>query len=184
VDRPPEILDSAAVSLVRARPVHAAGLTDAVQRSLPELLMFMDWAADAPSDTAGYEDNLTEADARWDADRAYDYVIFDPATDEVIGRCGLMRRQGPGVIEIGYWVRSDRAGAGLATEAARLLTEAALQLVDVDRIVIHHDEANGASGRVAEKLGYTISERRRVEIDLPGETGVEVVWSLTDARIA
>jgi len=37
---------------------------------------------------------------------------------------------------------------------------------------------------VAEKLGYTISERRQVEIDLPGETGVEMVWSLTDAGIA
>lgn len=184
MDRPSEILDSAAVSLVRARRGHAVGLTDAVQCSLPELLPFMDWAADAPSDADGYEENLAEAEASWDADQAYDYVIFDPASGEVIGRCGLMRRQGPGVIEVGYWVRSDRAGAGLATEAARLLTEAALGLIDVDRVVIHHDEANRASGRVAEKLGYTISERRQVEIDLPGETGIEVVWSLTDARLA
>ena len=139
----------------------------------------MDWAADAPPDADGYVTNLAEAEANWDADRAYDYVIVDPASEEVIGRCGLMRRQGPGVIEIGYWVRSDRVGAGFATEAARLLSQAALELGDVDRVVIHHDLANRASGRVAEKLGYTIAERRDVEIDLPGESGIEVVWSLS-----
>ncbi len=154
-------------------------MADAVQRSLPELLLFMDWAAEAPVDGAGYEPNLIDAEVNWDTDQGYDYVMLDPASGDVIGRCGLMRRQGPAVIEIGYWVRSDRAGAGIATEAARLLTEAGHGLSDVGTIVIHHDEANGASGRVAEKLGYSISERRRVEIDLPGESGMEVVWALT-----
>ncbi len=142
----------------------------------------MDWAADAPVDGVGYEVNLVEAEANWDADRAYDYVMLEPTSGEVIGRCGLMRRQGPGVIEIGYWVRSDRAGAGLATDAARLLTEAGQELGDVGTTVIHHDEANRASGRVAEKLGYSISERRSVEIDLPGETGIEVIWALTSGE--
>ena len=36
-----------------------------------------------------------------------------------------MRRVGPVAIEIGYWIRSDHAGRGYATEAAAILVEAA-----------------------------------------------------------
>ncbi len=144
--------------------------------SLDELIPFMDWAASRPSEPEDYEEFLAASEAGWIDGSEYNFVITEVEIGEVIGCCGLMRRVGPGSIEIGYWIRSDRTGRGLATEAAGLLTEAARALDDVDRVQIHHDAANIASGRVAEKLGYTVHERRDVEIDNPGEIGLEVVW--------
>ena len=90
-----------------------------------------------------------------------------------------MRRIGPGGLEIGYWVRTDRTGRGVATEAAGLLTDAALALPDVDHVEIHHDEANAASGRVPAKLGYALVGRDEVERLNPGEVGVSLVWRIT-----
>jgi hypothetical protein len=56
-----------------------------------------------------------------------------------------------------------------------MLTEAGLAVEGVDIVEIHHDAANVASGRIPEKLGYTEAQRRDVEIDNPGECGVEVI---------
>jgi ribosomal-protein-serine acetyltransferase len=90
-----------------------------------------------------------------------------------------MTRRGPGRLEIGYWVRTDRAGAGVATAAARLATEAAFGIDGIEVACIHHDAANAASGRVAEKLGYREVDRFATTIDNPGEAGVEVVRELS-----
>jgi RimJ/RimL family protein N-acetyltransferase len=51
----------------------------------------------------------------------------------------------------------------------------------IDIVEIHHDAANVASARVPEKLGYVEALRRDVEIDSPGEVGVEVIWEITRA---
>ena len=49
------------------------------------------------------------------------YAVVLRETGEVVGGCGLVRRELPeGVeIELGYHLRSDLWGRGLATEAAR-----------------------------------------------------------------
>ena len=66
-----------------------------------------------------------------------------------------MTRMGPGILEIGYWVHSAYAGRGIATAAAGALAEAGAGLDGIERIAIKHDIANPASGRVAEKLGFS-----------------------------
>lgn len=170
--------------LVRTRLDLLDGVHAAIETSYAELHQFMDWAGPEPRTVAESEAFLVQAETEWDGGIAFNYAMTDPGTDEVIGVCGLMTRPGPHRLEIGYWVRSDRAGAGIASEAARLLTDAGFAVADIDIVEIHHDAANGASGRIPEKLGYTEADRRDVEIDNPGECGVEVIWEVTRAEWA
>lgn len=51
-----------------------------------------------------------------------------------VGSCGLHRRVGPGGLEIGYWIHPAVLRRGLATEAARLLTDAAFSVPGIDRV--------------------------------------------------
>lgn len=180
-DPPSERIEGSTLVLERSRVGHAAGVLEGIVASLPELQEFMDWAADEPTSLAAKQDWLGDREAAWDEGREFNFVMVDRETDEVIGVCGLMARIGPGALEIGYWVRSDHTGRGVATEAARLLTEAASTVPGVGHVEIRHDLANVASGRVPEKLGYTEIARNDVEIDNPGEIGVQVVWRLNRA---
>jgi RimJ/RimL family protein N-acetyltransferase len=50
---------------------------------------------------------------------------------------------------------------------------------DVHAVEIHHDSANVASGRVAEKAGFAQVSTYRREVTAPGESGVSVRWVLS-----
>ncbi|MEM8707362.1 MAG: GNAT family N-acetyltransferase [Actinomycetota bacterium] len=161
--------------LRRVDAAYAVPLSEALRASIPELRDFMDWAQDDPSDEGAIGQFLEICDRDWIADRAYNFHVFLADTDTLVGSCGLMRRVGPGAIEIGYWVRSDHAGRGYATEAAAILAEAAWGLDGIERIVIRHDLANVGSGRVAEKLGFEEVDKVAVEVTAEGESGVDVI---------
>jgi RimJ/RimL family protein N-acetyltransferase len=88
----------------------------------------------------------------------------------------LHQRIGPGGQEIGYWVRTSHTRRGYATAAARALTDMAFTMPGVDRVEIHHDVANVASGRVPAKLGFTHVGDVRSPIEAPGETGTQSIW--------
>ena len=102
----------------------------------------------------------------------------------LVGGCGLMRRIGPGGLEIGYWVHQAWTRRGLATAASAALVEAAFRLPGVDRIEIVHDELNVASAGVPRKLGFTEVARRSVDLPPPAGTdtgtdiGTDIVWRL------
>ena len=83
-----------------------------------------------------------------------------------------MARIGDGGLEIGYWVHPGFTGRGVATAAAAALTEAALALPGIDRVEIHHDILNLASGRVPAKLGYDCVGTTATTVELaPGDSG-------------
>ncbi|MEQ8841910.1 MAG: GNAT family N-acetyltransferase [Acidimicrobiales bacterium] len=165
--------------LQRSNLAHLDGLQAALAASHDELRAFMDWVGDEPQTIEVTRQYLIDQGTAWEARHEFTFAMTDPANDDVIGNCSLMARQGPGRLEIGYWVRSDRVGAGVATAAASLLTDAAFDIDGIEIVEIHHDAANVASSRVPEKLGYTEVARRPVEIDSPGEVGIDVVWELT-----
>lgn len=171
---PPELIEATVCAVRRARVADAAQLKDAVDRSLEHLRPWMPWIAQEPTTLAQREELLEQWDARWRAGTEYQYVI--EVDGRVAGACGLMTRVGPGALEIGYWVSADMAGRGMATAAASALTHAGLVLDGIGRIVIFHDEANRASGRVPAKLGYVRAGKKFVEPQAPGETGVHVRW--------
>lgn len=170
----PEMINAGDLVLKRWQPAWAEELTKAVRASVPELVPFMPWAYD------GYdlEDSrafLEVAENQWEEGMAFEYAVFTAAGD-LVGSCGLMTRMGPGVLEIGYWVHRDYTGRGYATALSKALARVALAMPGIDRVVIKHDVANPASGRVAAKVGFTEVERVERDPAAPGESGLVVIW--------
>lgn len=85
------------------------------------------------------------------------------STGEVIGDCGLVSQEIEGVpeIEVGYHVRRDLWGRGLATEAALACIDHGFHRFGFGRFVSLIHPQNSPSRRVAEKMGMTL--RREVE---------------------
>lgn len=83
------------------------------------------------------------------------YCITDAGSGRVLGSIGLNPKPGgDGVVEIGYWLRSDARGRGFMTRALRLVARKALE-DGAARVQLRADPENVASCRVAEKAGFT-----------------------------
>jgi len=155
------------------------GLNAAVLASLDHLRPWMPWIAGEPETVA----RRSERVVRWRNDWASggDSVLGVFLDGVPIGG-GMHRRVGEGGIEIGYWIHVDHVRKGYATELSRALTDAAFQNDGIDRVEIHHDKANIASGRVPERLGFSLAGEKPREPQAPGEMGIERVWVMTRER--
>lgn len=110
--------------------------------------------------------------------KEWHYGIFEAGERAVIGSCSLLPRIGPGAIEIGYWLAARATGRGIATAAARLLTDAAFRSPDVERVEMRVEPGNLKSAAVPQRLGFV--DAGRVEIE-----GVSLVaWTMTRERWA
>ena len=65
-------------------------------------------------------------------------------------------------VDLGWYVRSDRWGEGVASEAARAVVEWA-RAQELGPLVVYLRPANAASRRVAEKLGFALSGEGRAK---------------------
>jgi RimJ/RimL family protein N-acetyltransferase len=142
----------------------AAGMLAALDADRSSLLPWLPWVA---------TDNRNEAECVFHIERfrrsreAFPPTelamgIFDANTGEVVGGTGFHRLDTEiGQGEIGYWIRGDRAGRGLCTEAvAELITSGFTPQGrggwGFRRITILCAEPNIASRRVPEKLGLRL----------------------------
>ena len=174
--RPPERIDIGEAVIVRHRPHHAEALAAAIGASLEHLAPWMPWA-DAEAASAEFQrKRLTEGDHLWDDDEDYTLLVLDPTETEVLGGTGLHRRQGPGSLEIGYWLRPDQTGRGLMTRVAGALTDVALAVDGIERVEIHCDAGNAPSRAIPRRLGYEHTATFERERAAPAETGVHEVW--------
>ena len=112
----------------------------------------------APYDRAGVEDWITRNIRRYAAEGHGLYAMVLKASGELIGDCGLTIQEvdGGGETEIGYHVRRDLWGQGLATEAARACRDLGFARWPVERIVSLIRPENVPSCRVAEKNGMSV----------------------------
>jgi RimJ/RimL family protein N-acetyltransferase len=159
--------------LKRWEPAWADDATAAVRESLPELKPFLPWATD-DYDSEASRAFIEKSVADWAEGTTFNYGIFTAAGD-LIGGIGLMTRMGPGVLEIGYWLRTAYTCRGYMTAAVQALTRVALTLPGIDRVAIRHDAANAASAAVALKAGFVEASRINRNPEAPGETGTDVI---------
>jgi ribosomal-protein-serine acetyltransferase len=178
-DTPAAELVDGELTVRRLTVADAPSLDAAISSSLDHLRPWMPWAALEPLTAAERVALIERWDGEWSQGDNYGFGMF--VGGEVVGACGLHRRIGPGGLEAGYWVRADRIGAGIATRAARLLTNTAFELNDVGVVEIHHDRANVRSGRVPEKLGFIRVGETPDEVSAPGEVGIDVCWRMQRA---
>lgn len=162
------------------QPADAPLLKEAVDASLDHLRPWMPWAHDHPQPLEATVELLRTFRGRFDLGEDFVYGIFDAAEERVVGGSGLHTRLGAGALEIGYWIRADAAGRGLATETAAALTRAAFEFAAVDRVEIHVDPANERSLRIPRRLGFAeeATLRRRLPPQPGGEPRDVVVFAL------
>lgn len=178
--RPPEVVEAEGLTLRRQCVDDAEAIAEAVAVSLPALQPWMPWATDEATDPSWQRQRLETRASDWDEGSSFDYVIVED--NRVVGVIDLSARVGPGALEIGYWLRSDRTGRGIATVCAAALTSVALALPDVERIEIHCDEANVRSAAVPRRLGYRLVRVEQDEIVAPSETGRTMIWTCVRSR--
>ena len=88
-------------------------------RIVSDRLVLRCWSEDAePEELKAVRARLASRHEDFVQGRDFFYLIFDPSEQVVLGSTGLHPRVGPEALEIGYWVRTDQTGRGLATEAA------------------------------------------------------------------
>ena len=129
---------------------------DALARVLsdPETMRFYP----AAYDRAGVENWIARNLRRYADDGHGLWAMILKATGELIGDCGLTVQDVDcsNEIEIGYHVRRDLWGQGLATEAARACRDYGFARLPVEHLISLIRPENLSSRRVAEKNGMTI----------------------------
>jgi len=83
------------------------------------------------------------------------FGVTDATSGRVLGSIGSTWNETGDVAEIGYWLRADARGSGVATRALRLLVPWALA-EGAQRVQLRADVENTASRRVAEKVGFRL----------------------------
>jgi len=90
----------------------------------------------------------------WKKGTGYDFAIFDARNGSFLGGCGLNRvEKAMRRANLGYWVRTSRAGEGVAPAATRLLAKWGIEALKLVRIEILVAVENARSLRAAEKAG-------------------------------
>jgi RimJ/RimL family protein N-acetyltransferase len=155
-------------------PVLASVLSANTER----LARWMPWAQAPPTEQSVQEFLVQAVDGFGQATADYAITLRADPGHAYVGGCGLIDRIGPGGLEIGYWLDGAHTGRGLATEAAGLLTAAALGLDGIDRVEIHCDQANERSAAVPARLGYRLDRIEPDEVRTSGESGNSMIWVL------
>lgn len=109
-------------------------------------------------DRPAVEDWISRNQRRYQTDGFGLWGMVLKPSDELVGDCGLMRQDVGNVseVEIGYHVRRDLWGQGLATEAACACREYGFANLNVDRLISLIRPENMQSRRVAEKNGMKV----------------------------
>jgi RimJ/RimL family protein N-acetyltransferase len=153
-------------------PGDGPALTEAVEASYEHLAPFMPWArASQPVEVS--EDLVRVFRAHWLLAKDFVIPIWSPGRTLVLGGTGFHLRQGPiedGCVEIGMWIRGDRAHHGLGTDVLRTMVRWGFAEWGFRRLVWKCDARNAASIRVAEKVGFTLEGTHIAESTRPDGT--------------
>lgn len=94
------------------------------------------------------------------------YGAFSLDGRELLGSVGLFLRNGSGRVpfgqadraEVGYWIRKDRSGEGLATEGTVAMIDVARRLPGIAQIEIRCSVRNAASSAIPRRLGFHLAD--------------------------
>ncbi len=137
-------------------PRDAMAFLAAVNRSRAELGRFLGW----PHALTSFRQSLRYID-----------VTRDGLETGLILRLGIFERSGGSLVGnidlynidrlrkdacLGYWISSDRAGLGYATEAASAVLAYGFETLGLEKIYAEVAVGNASSARVLEKLGFAL----------------------------
>jgi ribosomal-protein-serine acetyltransferase len=182
-DRKTAKLTDGAILLRPYNKRDAQSLYKAIRASLKEV---GEWLPFAHENYSLYEsqDWVQKSPGEWKRGSAYNFAICDMQTGEIIGGCGIneigeVNRRA----NLGYWIRSDRTGKGVAVAATKLLARWGFDALGLRRIEILVAVENSRSLRVAEKAGAKREGVLRNRIDIRGKPRDAVMHSLIPGEV-
>jgi RimJ/RimL family protein N-acetyltransferase len=150
VKQPPRTpIETRRLRLEAVSAQHIEGLYQAALASRTQLLPWMPWAVEISLQSN--QNYAAEAERSWNIDDEFQFAVLED--DLFLGVIGL-NRDGDRSAELHYWIRSDRAGRGYATEAGERIMRWGAEQLGLHTLTLWAGVDNRASRRVAEKLGF------------------------------
>lgn len=157
----PEEITTDRLILRAPRNGDGAGLYESISASREALELWIPFVHNSLSEEI-CETEMRRARARFILREDLRFHLFLRSDDRPVGGTGLHRIDwAVPKFEIGYWVDTRFAGQGLATEAARAMTELAFGKLGAKRVEIRCDSLNVASAAIPPKLGYELEATLR-----------------------
>ena len=175
--RLPERTETARLLLRQLTPADEPAMGASLRDSADHIGPWLPWMANEPISPADRRELMSTWEQEWRDGGDAIFGIF--LEDEHIGNAGLHRRGTADSLEIGYWLHAGHTGRGYMTEASSALTTLAFTQPGIERVAIHHDRANVASGAVPRRLGFILTREVPKPIEAPGEEGVEYQWEVS-----
>ena len=155
-------------------PDDAQRLKECMDSSLPELQERMPWALADPQPVEEKVQLLRGMRAQFDTDADYVMGIFDQAGTRQLGGTGLHPRDSA-ALAIGYYIRTDSTGQGLARESTGVLVDVGLRVMGADRIEIMVEPDNTPSLAIPRGLGFVEEGLLRGRCEWPGRAPRDVI---------
>jgi RimJ/RimL family protein N-acetyltransferase len=137
-------------------------------RSDPEIARYL-----RPRDRPALHERAKADQDSWDRHGYGPFAALDRGTGNFCGRINLQDRCDADEIEIGWMIKPEAWGQGLATEAVRAVIGWCFQVLDISHVAAFIKPANESSHRLAGRLGMTL---RRIEAS---DHGAEQVWAIS-----
>ncbi len=156
-------------------------LFEAARESTNELSAWVSWCH--PNYTI--EDSrsfVLSRETAWNQKTVFAFAVFDVSSNLFLGGVGVNQiNRNHNFANLGYWVRSNQTGRGVATAATLLAAEFGFEELELNRIEILTAIENVASRRVAEKAGAKKEGILRSRLLLHNRPHDVVMYSLTVA---
>jgi RimJ/RimL family protein N-acetyltransferase len=144
----------------------------------PRVTRYLWWGPFDEADTLRFLER-TARDAQASPRESFELGVVDRERGLLIGGCELLsRRQSYREYEIGYCLRPDCWGRGIATETVRALLELAFGSLGAHRIYALVDPENLASGRLLARIGFRLEGHLRKDSFIRGEWRDSLVYAL------
>ena len=179
--RIPARIDTPRLTVRGYKPDDVAAMDEVIPANRAHLERFMPWAREEPIGTHKRTGLVAEFIAKFAAREDFTMGVFDRQKGAYLGGTGLHSRQGPGVLEIGYWLAEDAQGKGLMTEAAAALTRVAFSFAHAPRVEIRCEPANERSRGVPQRLGFVLEDTRMAVCGSDEREELAEIWVLTSA---
>ena len=117
----------------------------------------------------------------WSSGDHASWAVVDAGSGDLLGSISVHSITPSQDAEVGYWTVPAARGRGVAAAAVDAACRWAFGSLSIDRIELCHAVENTASGRVAEKAGFTFEGRlRRSYLYGDGVKHDELLWSRLD----
>jgi ribosomal-protein-alanine N-acetyltransferase len=186
VSRLPERVDGPTTSVRRPLLADAAELLDLRRRNRAFVGPWDPLRPESFFTLEGQRAALRAIDAAWRDDRAYGFVVVDPADERIIGQASLSNvvRGAWQNATLGYWIDESSGGRGHASAAVRLLVGFAFGPAALHRLMPAVIPRNERSARVLRKNGFRLEGRALRYLQINGVWEDHDLYAMTAEEAA